>query len=58
MLTHIFLVLPYGNGGLKFNFTLRRDGQKKSYERRDYEALAGKQQFNTTRAKLHPPVNQ
>ena len=40
------------------NFMLRRDGKKKSYERRDYEAVAGKQQFNTTRPKLHPPLNQ
>ena len=35
---------------------LRRFDLKKIYERRDYEAVAGKQQFNTTRTKLHQPV--
>ena len=52
------LTQRYGNGGLKFKFYIKRGWTKKSYERRDYEAVSGKQQFNTTRAKLHPPVNQ
>ena len=57
-LTHILLELPYGNGGLKFKFYIKKGWTKNSYERRDYEAVAEKQQFNTTRAKLHPPVIQ
>ena len=57
-LTHALLKLPCGNGGLKFKFYIKKRWTKKSYERRDYEAIAGKQQFNATRTKLHPPLNQ
>ena len=40
------------------NFMLIKDEQKNSHERRKYELVAGKQQLNTTRTKLHPLVIQ
>ena len=42
--------------GRTLNFILRKDEPKKSYERREYEVVAGQQQFTTTRTKLLPPV--
>ena len=44
--------------GTNLNLILRWDEQTHSYKRRDYMAVAGKQQFDTTRTKLHPPVIQ
>ena len=38
--------------GRNLNFILRRDQRKNSYERRDYAAVAGKQQFSIARIKL------
>ena len=42
--------------GRNLNFILRRDQWKNSYERRDYAAVAGKQQFSIARTNLPPLV--
>ena len=44
--------------GRNLSFMLRRDEQKNSYKRRDYDAVAEKQHLNTFRTKLPPPVIQ
>ena len=42
----------YINISLPQHFIVRRYKQKKSYERCDYEAVAGKQQFNSVPYKI------
>ena len=38
-LTHLLIALPFGNIWQNFDFKMRRDRGKNSYERRDYESV-------------------
>ena len=49
--------MTYGNEGLKCKVYIKK-WWKNSYERRDYEAVAGKQQLNTARTNLSPTIIQ
>ena len=57
VLTHYLPVSSYDDRGSKFKFYIKKGSMKKiSYERRDYAAVAGKQQFSIARTKLPPLV--
>ena len=57
--THYLSVVSYDAAGLKLIFYIRIGPAKIiSYERRDYEAVAGMQQFNTARTKVPSLVIQ
>ena len=57
LLTHYLPVSSYDDRGSKFKFYIKKETMKKiSYKRRDYVAVAGKQQFSIARTKLPPLV--
>ena len=56
-LTRYLPVISYAVIELKPKFYIKKISTKKIfYKRRDYEAVAEKQQFNTARTKIPPPV--
>ena len=55
-LTHYLPVSSYDDRGSKFKFYIKKGSMKKFPERRDYAAVAGKQQFSIARTKLPPLV--